>query len=266
MSLPIDFLRPVRYNIQNGKKENIMKLLIVRHGDPDYKNDTLTERGKAEAELLSERLCDENIKAAYVSTMGRAALTADYTLKKIGLEPTPCDWLREFPAKVNRPDVPNKKTIVWDWLPADWTGFEDFYSKYKWLDHPTMAESDAEEKYRYVTENFDSVLTDRGYVREGNLYRAAEPNEDTIAFFCHFGTECVLLSHLLGISPMLLWHGFCAAPTSVTTVYTEERREGLAYFRVSSFGDVSHLFKGGMTPSFSGRFCETYYNTEQRHD
>ena len=33
-----------------------MEILIVRHGDPDYVNDTLTEKGKVEAQLLAEKL------------------------------------------------------------------------------------------------------------------------------------------------------------------------------------------------------------------
>ena len=33
-----------------------MKLLIVRHGDPDYSIDSLTETGWIEAELLSDRV------------------------------------------------------------------------------------------------------------------------------------------------------------------------------------------------------------------
>lgn len=33
-----------------------MKLLIVRHGDPDYSIDSLTETGWKEAELLADRL------------------------------------------------------------------------------------------------------------------------------------------------------------------------------------------------------------------
>lgn len=78
--------------------------------------------------------------------------------------------------------------------------------------------------------------------------------------------ECVLLSHQLGISPMILWHGFCAAPSSVTTVATEERRKGIAAFRMLSFGDTSHLYAAGRQPSFAARFCETYDNMEQRHD
>ena len=31
-----------------------MKILIIRHGDPDYENDTLTEHGRLEAEYLAE--------------------------------------------------------------------------------------------------------------------------------------------------------------------------------------------------------------------
>ena len=44
-----------------------------------------------------------------------------------------------------------------------------------------------------------------GYAREGNYYRTAQGNTDTVALFCHFGVECVMLSHLLHISPMPLW-------------------------------------------------------------
>jgi probable phosphoglycerate mutase len=90
-------------------------------------------------------------------------------------------------------------------------------------------------------------------------------NEDTIVLVCHFGLESVLLSHLLQVSPMVLWHGTCAAPSSVTTLVTEERQEGIASFRMSAFGDVSHLYADGQEPAFAARFCETYANTEQRH-
>ncbi len=243
-----------------------MKILIVRHGDPDYKNDSLTDRGRIEAELLSEKLIKEDIKAAYVSPLGRAALTADYTLKKIGLEPTVCPWLREFAPRIDRPDVSEKKEIVWDWLPETWTEIDKFYSKDEWYTEPRMTAGEVEKEYRWVTENLDALLASHGYVREKGIYRAESPNRDTIAFFCHFGVECVLLSHLLGISPMVLWHGFCALPSSVTTLYTEERREGRASFRVTGFGDTSHLYVKGVEPSFAARFCETYGDPTQRHD
>ena len=120
--------------------------------------------------------------------------------------------------------------------------------------------------WQRVWEGLDGILERHGYVREGNVYRAAVPNEDRIVFFCHFGVQCVMLGHLLGISPMILWHGLMTAPTSVTTLVSEERREGVAFFRASAVGDISHLYARGEEPAFAGRFCEVFSNTEQRHD
>ena len=163
-----------------------------------------------------------------------------------------------------RPD--SGKSIAWDWLPSDWTKVDAFYDKDKWGDVSQMAEGKVREEYDRVTGEFDSLLAKHGYVREGNYYRAEKPNMDTIAIFCHFGSGCVLLSHLLGVSPMVLWHGLCAAPSSVTTLTTEERREGIASFRMNSYGDVSHLYAKDEEPAFAARFCEMFSNVDERHD
>ena len=32
-----------------------MRILFIRHGDPDYENDTLTEKGCREADLLAQK-------------------------------------------------------------------------------------------------------------------------------------------------------------------------------------------------------------------
>ena len=87
-----------------------------------------------------------------------------------------------------------------------------------------MAAGNVRQAYENVITHFDDLLAQHGYVRQGRLYRAVRPNNDTLVFFCHFALECVLLSRLLNASSMVLWHGLCAAPSSVTTVVTEERR------------------------------------------
>lgn len=243
-----------------------MRILIIRHGDPDYEHDSLTPKGWREAELLSDRICKMDIKAFYVSPLGRAKDTASCTLKKLGRTATEYPWLREFAPTIMRPDVSDRRMIAWDWLPEDWTKEENFYCRDLWMQHPALIEGKVPEEYRWITDSLDKLLAEHGYVRENNIYRVERANRDTIAFFCHFGLECVLLSHLLGISPMLLWHHTAAAPTSVTTLYTEERREGTAIFRMSSFGDISHLYTANEEPSFSARFCETYDCMEERHD
>lgn len=242
-----------------------MKILIVRHGDPDYSIDSLTEKGWKEAELLADRISKLAVKAFYVSPLGRAKDTASLTLKKMGRTAEEYKWLREFEARAVRPDV-GSETLAWDWLPEDWTADAKHYDKDEWYTAPVMGAGNSKTEYDWVVQNFDAVLERHGYKREKNYYRVLEANNDTIVFFCHFGVECVLLSHLIGISPMVLWHGFCAAPTSVTTITTEERRKGIASFRVNAFGDISHLYAAGEEPAFAARFCECFDNEEERHD
>jgi probable phosphoglycerate mutase len=242
-----------------------MKLLIVRHGDPDYSIDSLTPTGWEEAELLSNRLTKLDVKAFYVSPLGRAKDTAAATLNKLGRTAQVMPWLREFPPAVLKPSD-TTPDICWDWLPQDWTAEPLFYDREKWTQPPVFADAGVQEAYKAVAEGLDALLAEHGYVRSGNLYRAERPNEDTVVLVCHFGLECVLLSHLLGVSPMVLWHGTAAAPTSMTTLVTEERREGIAAFRMTAFGDISHLYVADREPSFACRFCETFANKEQRHD
>lgn len=243
-----------------------MRIIIVRHGDPDYSIDSLTETGWKEAGILAERLSKLDVKEFYVSPLGRAQDTARPTLEKMGRTAVTLEWLREFNPLVNRPDMPDKKKCSWDWLPADWTTHTEFFDKDAWHTNPVFTEADVKKEYDWIVEQFDALLAEHGYVRDGALYRVEKANRDTLVFICHFGLECVLLSRLLNVSPMVLWHGTCAAPTSVTSIYTEERREGVAYFRMGYFGDISHLYAAGEEASFAARFCETYDCMEERHD
>lgn len=244
-----------------------MKLLIIRHGDPDYINDSLTEKGRREAEYLSEMLCRQLSGEVhfYMSPYGRAQDTAAVTLRKLGRTAETLPWLREFDVFIDRPDDTTRKRIPWDWLPQDWTQDPRFYPEDLWAENELMAAGKVGEEYRKVTEKLDALLAKHGYRREGRLYRAERPNHDTIVMFCHFGVGSVLLSHLWGVSPMPVWHGFCAQASSVTTLVTEERRQGIASFRMLSFGDISHLYVHDEEPSFAARFCECY-GDDTRHD
>ena len=243
-----------------------MRILIIRHGDPDYENDTLTEKGHREAALLAKRYKDEKIDYFYSSPLGRAKHTCEYVAKAHEREDDVViyDWLQEFGAPHTLP-TGEFKHILWDLLPEFWTELPKMYDKDQWLDHDFYHASEMGARYQNVTKSLDELLEKHGYKREGNLYKAVKPNTDTIAFFCHFGLEMVLLSHLCNISPVVLTHPFTALPTSVTTLYTEERREGIALFRCCGFGDTGHLYAGDEPPSKSARFCEVY-TSDERHD
>lgn len=242
-----------------------MKLIIVRHAEPDYSIDSLTPVGWKEAEILSDRVCKWDVKNFYCSPLGRAKDTASFSLQKMGREAEILPWLKEFPISVLKPDK-DTPACAWDWLPQDWTPNPANFQMDQWHQTKPMMDAGALEMYTYVTTELDKLIEKHGYRREGAYYRAVNPNKDTIVLFCHFGLECVLLSHILNIPPMLLWHGTCAAPTSVTILNTEERREGHAYFRMSTFGDTSHLYAAGQAPSFAARFCEVYDDYDPTRD
>ena len=253
-----------------------MKILIIRHADPDYTIDSLTEKGWREAEYLAEMLgeqfggrTDDSVQDGevyfYMSPYGRAKDTASVTLNRLGRTADVLPWLREFDHFIDRPDDITQKRIPWDWLPQDWTEDPRFYDVEHWMDNERMSGGDVGTAYREVTEQFDALLAGHGYRRDGRIYRAERPNHDTIVLFCHFGVTAVLISHLLGVSPMTVWHGFCSQPSSVTTIVTEERREGIALFRMLSFGEITHLYVHDEEPAFAARFCECYED-DTRHD
>ena len=76
-----------------------MRLLLIRHGDPDYVHDDLTGTGKKEAALLAERIAPMHVREYFVSPLGTkspvthtatlvsGAITAEKTLSA-GAMPT----------------------------------------------------------------------------------------------------------------------------------------------------------------------------------
>lgn len=257
-----------------------MRILMIRHGEPDYEHDCLTERGKREATLLADIADQLQVGTCFVSPLGRAKETADYTLNRLGLTAECFDWLEEFPARLDSSGVeelymaytnpPSREAmrpnmVLWDILPSYLGRHPEYMDWVKWRESPAAVQSNMIPLYDHVAERLDFLLAEHGYVRDGLFYRAERANTDTLTFFCHFGVTCVMLSHLLNMSPFALWHGLMLAPTSVTEVVTEERQEGTASFRSLRLGDISHLYMAGETPSFAGRFCERYEEEEQRH-
>ena len=253
-----------------------MRLLFIRHGDPDYVHDTLTEKGHREAALLAERAEALQLGKCFVSPLGRAQATAGYSMKKLGRTAKTLGWLQEFPARIdlNRaPQLldafPNARKedgkyaphIVWDIMPSYWGEFSDCMDPARWRECEISRNSDTVEIYDYVTGEFDKLLMEHGYIRDGRCYKVEKESTETLTFFYHFGITCVFLAHLWGISPFLLWHSLALAPTSVTEIVTEERQQGIACFRGLKIGDVSHLVLGGEPVSTAARFCEVYSGT-----
>ena len=72
-----------------------MNLYIVRHGNPDYVNDRLTELGHRQAEACAEDMLSLNIDEIYSSPYGRAKETAAHLADKLDKEINILPWAHE---------------------------------------------------------------------------------------------------------------------------------------------------------------------------
>lgn len=260
-----------------------MKLIFIRHGDPNYEIDGLTEKGQREAQLLADYIKNYNIDEIYMSPLGRAQRTAEYSLKALGKEAVTYDWLKEFPAQFDPnlsesarqayktelktdPKTGRYETrILWDMLPSYYGAHPGLFDKNAWRNEEPVIYSDMCKVYDYVVSSFDKFLREQGYEKDGLIFKINESNDKVIAFFCHYGITSVLLSYLWNVSPFVPFQFIALAPTSVTIVASEEREKGIGTFRTIGMGDITHLNIAGEEPSFSARFCEKYENKNERH-
>lgn len=239
-----------------------MKLVFVRHADPDYENHTLTKKGFEEIEALGKHYSADDFDYVYSSPLTRAKLTAEAVIKGkkdiIYLK-----WLEEFSHFIT---IDTGKNIAWDFRPKYLSEHPELLKEgYLESDIMKTCNENIKEEYDNVISHFDELLASHGYKREGSFYKVTKPNEDTLVFFFHFGLMSVLMSRLLNIPYTIIAQYFCSQPTGVTTFVTQEREKGIAEFRCLVFGDVSHLKEENQEPAFAGRFCEMFDNKEQRH-
>ncbi|MCR5675960.1 MAG: histidine phosphatase family protein [Lachnospiraceae bacterium] len=255
-----------------------MRLIFIRHADPDYEHDDLTEKGQREAALLAPRIAAiRNIREIYVSPFGRAQATARPALKLLSREAVTLPWLREFSYRIEDP-LTGRLHVPWDLPPEYYTQVPQFFDKDHWYEAPLyQTNPEIPENAPAAYRGFDELMSSHGYRRHGNdaYYHVEEaassliPDDDrpgfdhdfhptdddeTLLFFCHLGAELLLVGRLLGISPVLLWHGIYIAPTAVTVLNEERRYNGNAIFRLQTLGDTSHLKEGGEPVSASGAF------------
>lgn len=259
-----------------------MRIIFVRHGEPDYTDDSLTEKGKREADLLSKRTKDWNIKDIYVSPLGRAKETAEPTAKALDIEPVVLPWLREYSYMVVNP-IHGEKSVPWDFTPTQVFENQEMISKDGWTKAgPNISNSEVHDNYATVLNGLDELIEKYGYKRIENHYIRKDgrerfikstvkdmklctadelpenDSEPTILVVCHFGVICLMLSHLLNIPFELLTHGFILPTSSVTIVNTEERWKDEVSFRVQAMGDCTHLIKENEPISNAGSFARLF--------
>ena len=238
-----------------------MRILLIRHAEPDYSVDSITPKGQVEAELLSRRLERYNILDFYVSPLGRARDTAAYTLKKMEREAEVLPWLREFSGRYPDPET-GKMRLAWDIKPRIWPEFPGVWDPEAFLENALFDEGDFREVWQETVDGVDELMARYGFRKDGPVWLCERNTPDTIALFCHFGISMAMISRLTGIPPLVLWHTTLCLPSSVTEVVTEERIRGEVSFRITKLGDTTHLEANGEERSTAGLFPECFTGTD----
>jgi broad specificity phosphatase PhoE len=209
-----------------------MEILLIRHGDPDYAHDTLTDRGFKEARLLAEALAPLPIDDLYVSPLGRAQATCAFTSQVKGLAPTTLDWLRERGIK-------RGPVYLWEapgemFLRAEAVACQD-----DWYE-PDGAMPEGAEQYARVRTGFDDLLQSYGYTRDGYGYRVVQGSDRRIVLFCHKGVILTLLGDILHWALPMVFVSLHIHPTGVTRLEMVEQ-DGFAHLKALVINDLSHL-------------------------
>lgn len=222
-----------------------MRIYLVRHADPDYANDTITETGHLEAKALARRMSKLPISKVHSSPLGRAWATARYTADALGLEAAIEPWTQEL-SELRLSDPSRGGSMIWD-IPGELVrpGF-DYGDRVGWADRPPFLFPAAEAAVRDIAAASDRFLSGYGYERAGERYRIVRPNRDHIAVFAHGGFGLTWIAHLLGLPVPLVWTGFWLPPSSVTTILLDERSANWAVPRCLCLGDTSHLYAEGL--------------------
>lgn len=232
-----------------------MLLYYVRHGDPIYEPDQLTELGKLQAAAAAKRLALHGIDKIYASTSTRARQTAQPLCDILKQEPELLDWCNEAHAWNELTLINEQGQKVWcDSHPAT----RRLFAKEEvrrlgrgWYTHPAFAGTTYGAGMERIQRATDAFLASLGYRHdlENNCYCAEAPKYGKVALFAHAGTGAAVLSCMLDIPYPLFAPKFDMGHTGVTVISFEEE-EGVVIPRLLTYSNDSHLYREGLPVIF----------------
>ena len=178
-----------------------MRIIFVRHGEPDYEHDCLTEQGKIQAKAAAERLREEGIEEIYSSPLGRATETAAVTAEALGLPVKTLDFMREVHwGSIDGTTLPRNGH---PWVLADQLAEEGFdLTDPAWREHPYFSNNIVTAEADSIARKTDEWLLSLGYERRGAYYRCVRPDDTqkTVALFSHGGSSAAAMGHMLNLT------------------------------------------------------------------
>ena len=226
-----------------------MLLYVIRHGDPIYDPDSLTELGHKQAKALAKRLTLHGLDRIYSSPLIRAQQTAQPTCEALGL---PCgieEWASENRAFDAFSAEMESGQFTWCFNQQR-TNFmnNETIDREDWYNIPELKGDPERFKrgYEQLAKDGDEFLARLGYVRDGAIYRIEKPSNEKVALFCHEGISTFWLSHVLSIPPHIFWGIYAVSHTGVTILEFKNYENGLTVPRVLCASDLSHIYGSGL--------------------
>ena len=216
-----------------------MRLLLVRHGHPNYELDCLTPLGHLQAEAAADRLERENIDVFFASTCGRAVETAEHTASRYGLPVTQLPFMREVTWGYNgEPNDPAGHP----WNLVDRMILEGkTLGNFDWRDVPPFAGNSICDNVDLIANEVDNWLKTLGYTREGEYYRAGENTAKTVALFSHGGSSNAVLAHIFNLPFPYVIQVFRADFTSITVLNFPDTPGALVMPVLELVNDCAHI-------------------------
>ena len=219
-----------------------MRILFVRHGEPDYAHDCLTPLGVRQAEAAAQRLRGEGIEAIYTSPMGRARQTADAAAEVLGLEPVVLDFIHEI--HWGSADGTPVFADGHPWHIADEMARQGWnLADRSWQTHPFFAHNRAVEEVEKVERGVDGWLLSLGYERDGAYYRCVREDDaqHTVALFSHGGSSSAAMGRILNL-PFPYMCALLHLPFTGVTVLRLDRHPGAVHLPCLELaGDGKHI-------------------------
>jgi broad specificity phosphatase PhoE len=234
-----------------------MRLYIIRHADPDYANDCITEAGHREAAALAERFARQGLDRIYTSPLTRARLTMQYTADRLGMSHEVLQWTQEMghlpKLRQHCPRLDRASEFcIWDVHGHTVRGNGRLPTHDDWHTIEPFTAPAYRSEFGQLQQASDAFLATHGFERDGGVYRFTRENRERVAVFCHGGFGLAWLAHLLAVPLPLMWAGFFLWPSSVTTILFDERAPGVAVPRCVGLADLSHLHAAGLPVQPSG--------------
>ncbi len=233
-----------------------MIFYYVRHGDPIYEPDSLTELGHKQAAALAKRFSLYGLDEIYSSTSIRAQQTAEPTCVALNKEKTLLDWTNEGHAWWEF--TVEKENGGREWAFCDQRYKQKFNAPAvlamgnKWYEHPSFKNDSFKKGVERIAKDADEFFLSLGLAhdRENGCYRVVKPNEKRVALFAHAGFGIAFLSSILDIPYPYLATKMDLCHTSVTVIWFDESKE-MIYPRVLQWANDSHLYKEGILTGYN---------------